>query len=488
MDIPVKAIVEEADPAASVTGFAPVDLYQKREKIFTRNITGRFQRLRLYTGWPLLLGYLFVPWLSWNDRPLVLFDIPARQFHLGGLTFFPQDFMLLGWLLIIAAFALFMITSVVGRLWCGYTCPQTIWTSIFMWMEQVAEGTRNQRMRLDQAPWSLDKVMRRALKHGMWLGWALLTGFTFVAYFVPAPDLALNLATFNAPGWPLFWTLFFTCTTYVNAGWMREQVCIYMCPYARFQSAMVDRDTLVVSYDRARGEPRGSRRADADRATLDLGDCIECQLCVQVCPTGIDIRDGLQYQCIDCAQCIDACDQIMARMDYAPGLIRYTTQRNLDGGQSHLLRPKVIGYALALGVMSALFAWVMVTRTPFEIDVARDRGELFQRVDDQIRNAYSLTLINKSQQAQTMRLRAEIAGVAELRFDAPAAVTVAPGNVENVPVRILIEQSMVVRPVMDVIFSACVDDVGCVSETNRFLAPLPPVAPLAPLAPEQAHD
>jgi cytochrome c oxidase accessory protein FixG len=247
MDIPVKIIVEESDPSASVTGFAPVDLYQKREKIFTRNITGRFQRLRLYTGWPLLLGYLFVPWLSWNDRPLVLLDIPARQFHLGGLTFFPQDFMLLGWLLIIAAFGLFLITSVVGRLWCGYTCPQTIWTSIFMWIEQIAEGTRNQRMRLDRAPWSLDKVTRRTLKHGMWLGWALLTGFTFVAYFVPAPELAVDLATSNTPGWALFWTLFFTGTTYVNAGWMREQVCIHMCPYARFQSAMVDADTLVVS-------------------------------------------------------------------------------------------------------------------------------------------------------------------------------------------------------------------------------------------------
>jgi cytochrome c oxidase accessory protein FixG len=471
MDIPVKVITEETDPSASVAGFAPIDLYQKREKIFTRNITGRFQRLRLYTGWPLLLGYLFVPWLSWNEHPLVLLDIPARQFHLGGLTFFPQDFMLLGWLLIIAAFGLFLITSVVGRLWCGYTCPQTIWTSIFMWMEQIAEGTRNQRMRLDRAPWSLVKVARRTLKHGMWLGWALLTGFTFVAYFVPAPELAVDLATSNTPGWALFWTLFFTGTTYVNAGWMREQVCIHMCPYARFQSAMVDGDTLVVSYDGARGESRGSRRADADRATLGLGDCIDCQLCVQVCPTGIDIRDGLQYQCIDCAQCIDACDQIMARMGYAPGLIRYTTQTLLDGGKSRLLRPKVVGYAMALAAMAMLFVWVMLTRTPFEVDVERDRGELFQRIDDQIRNAYSLTLINKSQQVQTMNLRAEIDGIAELRFEAPASVAVAPGNVESVPVRILIPQGFTTLPVMDVIFSACVDGVGCTTETSRFLAP-----------------
>jgi cytochrome c oxidase accessory protein FixG len=471
MDIPVKVITEETDPSASVAGFAPIDLYQKREKIFTRNITGRFQRLRLYTGWPLLLGYLFVPWLSWNEHPLVLLDIPARQFHLGGLTFFPQDFMLLGWLLIIAAFGLFLITSVVGRLWCGYTCPQTIWTSIFMWMEQIVEGTRNQRMRLDRAPWSLDKVARRTLKHGMWLGWALLTGFTFVAYFVPAPELAVDLATSNTPGWALFWTLFFTGTTYVNAGWMREQVCIHMCPYARFQSAMVDGDTLVVSYDGARGESRGSRRADADRATLGLGDCIDCQLCVQVCPTGIDIRDGLQYQCIDCAQCIDACDQIMARMGYAPGLIRYTTQTLLDGGESRLLRPKVVGYAMALAAMAMLFVWVMLARTPFEVDVERDRGELFQRIDDQIRNAYSLTLINKSQQVQTMNLRAEIDGIAELRFEAPASVAVAPGNVENVPVRILIPQEFTTLPVMDVIFSACVDGVGCTTETSRFLAP-----------------
>lgn len=471
MNIPVRQVDDASDPTAGVAGFAPVDLYQKREKIFTRNVTGRFQRLRLYTGWPLLFGYLIVPWLSWNGRPLVLLDIPARQFQLGGLTFMPQDFMMLGWLLIIAAFALFTVTSVVGRLWCGFTCPQTIWTAIFMWMEQVAEGTRNQRMRLDRAPWNLEKVLRRGAKHGMWLGWAFLTGFTFVAYFVPARELGLELVTLHLGGWALFWTLFFTAATYVNAGWMREQVCIYMCPYARFQSAMFDHDTLIVSYDRDRGEPRGSRRVDADRTGLGLGDCVDCSLCVQVCPTGIDIREGLQYQCIDCAHCVDACDQIMDKMGYPRGLIRFTTERVLEGGPRRLLRPRVIGYALAVLVMATLFVVVLVNRVPFAVDAARDRGELYQEVGDAVRNAYSLTLVNKSQQSQTLHVSAAIAGIADLTVEVEEPILVAPGEVVNVPVTVAAPAAALGTPVMDVVFTVCADAIGCLEETNRFLAP-----------------
>ena len=323
---------------------AELDLYQKREKVYTRKIEGFYQRLRLYTGWPLLIAYFLLPWISINGRQAVWFDLPERKFHIFTMTFWPQDFPLLAFLLIIAAFGLFAVTVVAGRVWCGYTCPQTVWTSIFMWIEQKAEGSRNQRIRLDKGPWTLSKVMRKIGKHGGWLLVAFATGMTFVGYFYPMRELVVELATLSTGKWQALWTLFFTLATYINAGWMREQVCIYMCPYARFQSVMFDRDTLIVSYDPARGEPRGSRKRSADPAELGLGDCIDCDLCVQVCPTGIDIREGLQYECIGCALCIDACDSVMHKMGYEPGLIRYTSENALEGKKTHWARPRVIGY------------------------------------------------------------------------------------------------------------------------------------------------
>ena len=303
-------------PTAEVTDFAPVDLYQKREKIVTRQVSGRFQKIRLLSGWPLLLAYFGTPWLNWNSRQAVLFDLPARQFDIFGLSFWPQDLWLLGWLLMLAAFALFTITNIVGRIWCGYTCPQTVWTAIFMWIEQVCEGPRHQRINLANAPWSMEKVRKRVSKHTLWLGWSLLTGITFVGYFTPIRELAMQLTSIEwlaISEWTLLWIAFFTLATYANAGWLREQVCIYMCPYARFQSAMIDQDTLIVAYDADRGEPRGSIKRGTE-THVNPGDCIDCQLCVQVCPTGIDIREGLQYQCIGCAHCIDACNEVMTKI------------------------------------------------------------------------------------------------------------------------------------------------------------------------------
>ena len=268
----------------------------------------------------------------------MLFDLPARKFHILYMTFWPQDFPLLAWLLIIAAFTLFTVTVSAGRVWCGYTCPQTVWTSIYMWIEQRVEGSRNQRIKLDKAPWSAGKLAKKITKHGMWLGVGFLTGLTFVGYIYPIRDLVYDILTLQVGAWGAAWTVFFTLATYINAGWMREQLCIYVCPYARFQSVMFDQDTLTVAYDATRGEPRGARRRDADRDAGDLGDCISCQLCVQVCPTGIDIRDGLQYQCIGCALCIDACDSVMDKMGYEPGLIRYASERELAGDKTHWLR------------------------------------------------------------------------------------------------------------------------------------------------------
>jgi cytochrome c oxidase accessory protein FixG len=463
---------DAAQPSHDVAaaGFAPVDLYQRREKIFTRAIEGRFQKIRLYSGWPLLLGYLGLPWINWEDRQSVLFDLPTRHFYIFGLTFWPQDFMLLAWLLIIAAFGLFTVTSVVGRIWCGYTCPQTIWTAIFMWIEQVTEGVRHARIRLDQAPWGAEKVLRRGSKHALWLGWAFITGFTFVGYFTPIRALALDVVTLNVALWAVAWITFFTLATYINAGWMREQVCIYMCPYARFQSAMFDKDTLIVSYDTARGEPRGARKRGTHPDAL--GDCIDCELCVQVCPTGIDIRNGLQYQCIGCAHCIDACDDVMAKVGYAPGLIKYTTEHALMGNQSRLLRPRVIGYAAALSVMAIAFTVALVSRSLLGIDVIRDRGELFHVEHGAIRNDYTLKLINKTQQRQTYALSATTDSVDEaLHLEGPATVVVEAGEVAIVPVSLAIDDDELDKPYFALHFHAC-DALGrCDSEKSEFFGP-----------------
>jgi cytochrome c oxidase accessory protein FixG len=455
---------------SATAGFAPVDLYQRREKIFTRAIEGRFQRIRLYSGWPLLLGYFGLPWLDWGDRQAVLFDLPSRHFYIFGLTFWPQDFMLLAWLLIIAAFGLFTVTSVVGRIWCGYTCPQTVWTAIFMWVEQIAEGPRHARIRLDQAPWRLEKIVRRGAKHAMWLGWAFLTGLTFVGYFTPIRALTIDVLTLNVDIVATAWIVFFTLATYINAGWMREQVCIYMCPYARFQSAMFDKDTLIVSYDPVRGEPRGARKRGA--RPEGLGDCIDCQLCVQVCPTGIDIRNGLQYQCIGCAHCIDACDDVMKKVGYAPGLIRYTTHHALEGRPTRLLRPRVIGYATALSVMVVAFTIALFARNLVLIDVIRDRGELFHADRDAIRNDYTLKIVNKTQHSTTLALTVTAPREhPQPRLEGPASVDAAPGEVLTVPVTLAVPPNAIAESPFDVRFEVCDAQRHCDSEKSDFFGP-----------------
>ncbi len=430
-----------------VDGFASVDLYQRREKIFTRFVGGFYQRLRFFTGWPLLLGYFLTPWLTWDGRQAVLFDLPARQFHLFSLTYWPEDLWLLGWVLIISAFGLFTLTTVVGRLWCGYTCPQTVWTAMFMWVEQVTEGSRNQRIKLDAAPWSLSKFGKRGAKHLLWLGIAGLTGLAFVGYFTPIRELVQWEALADGLGWTHFWLLFFTAATYINAGWLREQVCIYMCPYARFQSAMVDADTLVVSYDPVRGEPRGLQKQstaklkveEAGALPLALGDCVDCSLCVQVCPTGIDIRDGLQYECIGCAHCIDACNQVMAKLGRQPGLIRYTTLRALGGGQDgRWLRPRSIGYALATLTMMGLLAVAVLARDTLSISVTRDRASLYTQLSDgRVRNDYDIKVTNKSNQALVYEL--SLVKAAGLTLGEYSALVIAPRSDETLTLSLFAE-------------------------------------------------
>ena len=345
---------------------------------------------------------------------------------------------MLAFLLIIAAFALFAVTTFAGRIWCGYTCPQTVWTSIFMWLEQRTEGSRSQRMKLDRAPWSTEKVVRKIAKHGSWIFVGFVTGFTFVGYFYPIRQLAYDMATLQAGQWQLLWTLFFTCATYINAGWMREQVCTYMCPYARFQSVMFDHDTLIVSYDAGRGEPRGSRKRSADHRALGLGDCIDCELCVQVCPTGIDIRDGLQYECIGCALCIDACDSVMDKMQYPRGLIRYTSEHELAGGSTHWLRPRIIGYGLVLAVMIGVFSWHMFSRVPLELTIIRDRNQLFvTTADGAVDNIYTLQLVNMDHHSHAFDI--SISGIEGASIIGDTSYRLSEDEVRSISLRVRVE-------------------------------------------------
>jgi cytochrome c oxidase accessory protein FixG len=452
---------------------AELDLYQRRERIYTRKVEGFFQKIRLYTGWPLLLGYLILPWLNWDGRQAVLFDLPERKFHILGLTFWPQDFPMLAFLLIIAAYGLFAVTTFAGRVWCGYTCPQTVWTSIFMWLEQKTEGSRNQRIKLDKAPWSLNKVARKYAKHSSWLFVGLVTGVTFVGYFYSIKALVVDLISFSAAGWAVFWTFFFTLATYINAGWMREQVCMYMCPYARFQAVMFDQDTLIVSYDEKRGEPRGSRKKTADPAELNLGSCIDCELCIQVCPTGIDIRDGLQYECIGCALCIDACNSVMDKMDYSRGLIRYTSEHALEGGTTHWLRPRIAGYVVVLLLMTGMFWYNMISRIPLELTIIRDRNQLYVTTDTgAIDNIYTLQLVNMDPNMHEFEVT--ISGIEGAEIIGETAHTLNGGEVRSISLRVRVRPETLSKPSTELDFNVEASDIPSLQATHesRFMMPL----------------
>jgi len=449
-------------------------LYESAKKIYPREIGGRFANLSKLATNSLLGLFYAIPWFMWDERQAILFDLPARKFYLLGLTLWPQDFIYLAWLLMMAAFSLFFFTALAGRLWCGFACPQTVWTEAFIWMEQWTEGTRSQRMKLDKAPWSWNKLRRKGSKQFLWLAFSLWTGFTFVGYFMPIRQLAVDIVALNVGGWTLFWGLFYGFATYGNAGYMREQVCKYMCPYARFQSAMFDKDTLVISYDEDRGEPRGGRKRSDDRKKEGLGDCIDCLLCVQVCPTGIDIRDGLQIECIACAACIDACDSIMDKMDYPRGLVRYTTENAIQGKTTRVLRPRMFVYAGLLIILMTALITSMVTRTPVILDVIRDRNTLFRELPgDVIENSYTLKIINQSNDARSFHLAVD--GVPGLILDGVAdEVQVEGGGVLSQPVRARTHRDNAYG-IMNITFSVtAVDDDGVVMiEDSRFLGPTP---------------
>ncbi|MBU6261243.1 MAG: cytochrome c oxidase accessory protein CcoG [Burkholderiales bacterium] len=422
---PPTAAAEPAEPAEQV-----ISLYQAQQKIYPRSVSGVFVTWRWGFVWLTQLVFYGLPWLTWNARQAVLFDLGARRFYIFGLVLYPQDFIYLTALLIISAYSLFLFTTVAGRLWCGYACPQTVYTELYMWVERRIEGDRGARMKRDAGPWTLDKAWRKAAKHGAWIAMGLWTGFTFVGYFTPVRSLAASVLSGGLGPWETFWVGFYGFATYGNAGFMREQICKYACPYARFQSAMLDKDTLIITYDSARGEPRGSRSKKADPAALGLGACVDCNLCVQVCPTGIDIRKGLQYECIGCAACIDVCDDVMKKMNYAPGLVRYDTQNGLAQGYSRrerlrrVFRPRVLAYSAILFVIGGALAASLATRSPFRVDVVRDRGTLARQVEDGwVENVYRLQIMNATERPQHYVVQA--GGLAGLRLRGALAVDVA---------------------------------------------------------------
>ena len=458
----------------STTESETEEIYAKHKKVYPRKVSGIFARLRTLGVFVLLGGYYLVPWLRWDDHQAVLFDLPARKFYIYGLTFWPQDFFYLAALLIIAALSLFFFTALAGRLWCGFACPQTVWTELFLWIERKVEGSRNQQIKLDKEAMNANKFYLKTLKHFLWLILSAWTGFTFVGYFTPIIDLGQATLQFTLGPWETFWIIFYGFATYGNAGWMREQVCIYMCPYARFQSAMFDKDTLIISYDEKRGESRGARKKSVDPKEQGLGDCVDCTLCVQVCPTGIDIREGLQYQCIGCAACVDVCDDVMEKMNYEKGLVRYTTQNRMDGKTTHLFRPRILIYASLLVILSLALVYSIATRIPLELDIIRDRNALYREtVDGLVENVYTLKLINMDTKDHQYQLR--IDGLKDMVFVQPKSkIKIKSGEVLTLAVRIQIDPVSLTKTSSTVHFYLHATDQPelAVIEKARFIGPL----------------
>jgi len=444
------------------------DRFNPSNRIYVRESKGTFQQLRRYGGWFLLLLFAITPWIPYGDRQAILLDIGQQQFNFFGTTLYPQDLTLLATLFVIAAFGLFFITTFLGRVWCGYLCPQTVWTFMYIWFEEKLEGSANKRRKQDSGKLTSSLLWRKTAKHVAWLAIALVTGFTFVGYFVPMKQLVLDFFTLNASFWPVFWVLFFAACTYGNAGWMRSIMCIHMCPYARFQSAMFDKDTFIVGYDVKRGEDRGPRSRKADHKQLGLGDCIDCDLCVQVCPTGIDIRDGLQYECINCGACIDACDKTMDRMGYEKGLISYTTEHRLSGHSTKVMRPKLLGYGAVLLVMIGLFFVQIASVEPVGLSVLRDRTQLSRENDlGEIENTYTLKIINKTQQSQQYKLSVD--GLGEVSWYGKQTINVAPGEVFNLPMSIGVNPDNLSSPVTTIQFILSDSEQFTIAVESRFI-------------------
>ncbi|TYK73740.1 cytochrome c oxidase accessory protein CcoG [Comamonas sp. Z3] len=472
---PRKVIPITPEPVDGGQEYMP--MFASEQKVYSRAISGVFSRWRWIMVFLTQIVFYGLPWLQWGERQMVLFDLGARRFYLFGLVLYPQDFIYLTGLLIISALGLFLFTAVAGRLWCGFSCPQTVYTEIFMWIESKVEGDRSARMRIDKHGWTFEKIWKKSLKQFLWIVLSLWTGFTFVGYFVPIRELGVELMAFQG-SWQIFWVLFYGFATYGNAGYMREQVCKYMCPYARFQSAMFDKDTMIVSYDVQRGEARGPRRKDVDYKAQGLGDCIDCKLCVQVCPVGIDIRKGLQYECIGCGLCIDACNSVMDKMEYPRGLIRLTTQNAVAKlwKQAQVIRrifrPRVLIYSTVLLALSAAMIASLVLREPLKVDVIRDRAALSRIVaGGKLENVYRLQIMNATESEQHYRISAT--GLDQLEVVSEQEVSVGPAETRGIAVRLQIPYGSAASGSHPVHFNvdALTAGAGRISEKSVFLVP-----------------
>ena len=452
-------------------------LYEAQKKIYPRAVTGRFALWRWLLVWLTQVVFYGLPWFEWGERQMVLFDLASRRFYIFGWVLYPQDFIYLTGLLVVSALSLFLFTAVAGRLWCGFACPQTVYTEMFLWIERKVEGDRTARMKLDGQPMSPEKLVKKWFKHLLWLMLAMWTGFSFVGYFTPIRDLMMEFLQTRMGSWEVFWVFFYGMATYGNAGFLREQVCKYMCPYARFQSAMFDKDTLIVSYDAARGEPRGARNRKVDYQAAGLGACVDCNLCVQVCPTGIDIRDGLQYECIGCAGCVDVCDGVMDKMGYARGLIRFSTQQAMKHGWSerqvrrHILRPRVLLYTTVLGALCFALALSLAMRTPLKVDVVRDRAALSRIVaGGQLENVYRLQVMNATEEAQRYTISAS--GLEGLQVASEPEVSVGPAESRWVAVRLQVPYGSVPPGSHPIHFQVQARGAAAqVSEKSAFIVP-----------------
>ncbi len=447
------------------------DRFNPSNQIYVRKSKGNFQKLRRYGAWFLLLLFCITPWISYNDHQAILMDFGQQQFSFFATTLFPQDLTLLAVFFIIAAFGLFFLTTFLGRVWCGYLCPQTVWTFMYIWFEEKLEGSANKRRKQDQLPLTTNLALRKTAKHVSWFAIALATGFTFTGYFFPIRELVSGFFSLNATFWPVFWVLFFAVCTYINAGWMRSIVCIHMCPYARFQSAMFDKDTYIVGYDTERGESRGPRPRKKDHKAMGLGDCIDCNLCVQVCPTGIDIRDGLQYECINCGACIDVCNETMDKMGYPKDLISYTSEHKLEGTHTSVLRPKLIDYGAILLIMIGLFITQIATVSPMGLDVLRDRTQMY-RINNEglVENTYTLKVFNKTQQKQIYQL--SVTGLSESKWYGPQTISVQPGEMRSLPISLGAESSSLEKPITSIEFILKNDQQEMIQSESRFFKKL----------------
>jgi len=475
--IPIVPQAAAEPPVAAGDDDVMVSLYQAQKTIYPRSVSGFFSNWRWVMVWITQLVFYGLPWLEWGQRQAVLFDLGARRFYIFGLVLYPQDFIYLTGLLVISALSLFLFTAVAGRLWCGYACPQTVYTEMFLWMEKLTEGDRAARMRRDAGPWNAEKIARKSSKHFLWLAVAFWTGFTFVGYFIPMRQMSSVFMTDQMSALETFWVFFYGFATYGNAGFMREQVCKYMCPYARFQSAMFDKDTLIVAYDKERGEPRGARSKKADPTALNLGACIDCSLCVQVCPTGIDIRNGLQYECIGCGACADVCDTVMDKVGYPRGLVKYSTEnavaQHWTRAQTwrHVLRPRVLIYSAILGSVVLAMVVSLATRIPFKVDVVRDRGVLAREVEGgKIENVFRLQVMNATE--STQRFRITVQGIPGMVIMSDADVTLESTLSRWVPVNVQIPFGAAEPGSHPIHFEITAQDVpGKLSEKAVFIVP-----------------